>query len=77
MYSYLKDLVETKEFVRVGKKTTICILTLKTGFEVVGTSAVVKEEHYNETIGNREAENNAYYILSHLDGYAKHLTNKK
>ena len=38
------DLIEKKEFFKLGQKTTVCLLTLKNWFEVVTSSACIKPE---------------------------------
>lgn len=43
--------VISKDFERKGRKTTICFLTLKNGFEVVGTSACVDPADFDVKVG--------------------------
>lgn len=50
-------------------KTTICILTLINGFEVVGTSSVVDSTQFDEKIGNKIAYDNAINKIWELEGY--------
>jgi len=58
--------VNTTEFKKMGEKTTVALLTLNNGFEIVGTSACVDPKEFDETIGE-------YYALVHglneLDKY--------
>ena len=65
----LKELVKGEEYIRVGKKTTICCLTLKNGFEVIGTSACVHPANFDARIGNTLAYENAFNKLWELEGY--------
>jgi hypothetical protein len=58
--------VKSAEFVKLGAKTTVCLLTVKNGFEIVGTSACVDPADFNEEIGNHFALVDA---LSKLDGF--------
>src|SRR5690242_1589787 len=44
---------------RLGLKTTAVVLTLKNGFEVVGTSGCVNPESYNQEIGEKYARQKA------------------
>lgn len=53
------DSIESEEYLTVGKKTTVCILTLKNGFEVVGTSACVDPSNYSLEIGKPYAKEKA------------------
>lgn len=39
------------EVMKLGEKTTLVKLTTKEGFEIIGTSACVSAENYNEAIG--------------------------
>lgn len=43
------------ETMKIGKKTTLALITLKNGFEIIGTSACVNPENYNEEIGSKFA----------------------
>jgi Phage protein (N4 Gp49/phage Sf6 gene 66) family len=72
MYRELRNKVAKTEFTRMGQKTTICLLTLKSGFEIVGTSSCVDPRDFNEKIGNHEAEKAAYAELERYDGYLRH-----
>ncbi|WCK56667.1 Gp49 family protein [Aneurinibacillus sp. Ricciae_BoGa-3] len=51
----IKSLIENKEFAFIGKRTTICLLTLKGGYEAVGKSAVADEAAFDEEIGKKYA----------------------
>lgn len=48
--------VQSEQFhVFPGSKTTFCLLTLRTGFEVSGTSACVDPANFDKTIGEHWA----------------------
>lgn len=47
----IDHLIEDIEYQKIGVKTTVCCVILKSGFEVIGTSACIKREDYNEEIG--------------------------
>lgn len=66
---YLNSLVNGAEYVHQGL-LTICTITLKNGFQLVGTSACVSAENYDERIGRRIAFENAFAKLWELEGYA-------
>ena len=44
--------VKHTKFIRVTERTTVCILTLANGFEIVGTASCIDAEMYDEAIGN-------------------------
>ncbi len=44
--------IKNTKYMRVTARTTVCILTMANGFEIVGTSSCIDEENYNESIGN-------------------------
>lgn len=48
---------------------TICVLTLRNGFTVVGTSACASPENYDEALGQRIARRNAVDEVWKLEGY--------
>lgn len=49
--------------------TTICALTTKLGFVLIGTSACVSRENYSAEIGARIARQKAFDQLWPLEGY--------
>lgn len=49
---------------------TLCIITLRNGFNVVGESACVDPTNYNKEIGDTIAYNNARNKIWLLEGYA-------
>jgi hypothetical protein len=49
--------------------TTICAITTRLGFVLVGTSACVSKENYNADIGGRIAKQKAFDQLWPLEGY--------
>ncbi len=50
-------------------KTTICILTLQNGFEVVGTSGCVDPANFDQAIGEKIAYEKALDQVWLLEGY--------
>ena len=66
---YLTELVDDVEYVHQGL-LTICTITLKNGFQLVGTSACVSKDNYDVQIGRNIAYENAFAKLWELEGYA-------
>lgn len=52
-----------------GTTTTVCALTLRNGFVVVGTSAAASLENFNTEIGESIAFGNARNKVWELEGY--------
>ena len=66
----LVAILEKEEFQQVGKKMTICLLTLKNGHEIIGQSGCVDPAMYDLEIGSRIARDDAMDTLWGLMGYA-------
>jgi hypothetical protein len=59
--------IEKETYVVVGKKITICHLTLVNGHEVTGQSGVVDPANFNQEIGEKIAKENALsHVWSHM-----------
>lgn len=59
--------IEKEEYGTLGVKTTFCLITLKNGFELVGTSACVDPNNYDIEVGKPYARKKAVeYIWTHL-----------
>lgn len=56
---YLEQYIIKKEFVRIGQKTTICLLTIYNGFEIVGYSTCLDKTKFNKELGELKAYENA------------------
>jgi hypothetical protein len=52
-----------------GSTFTVCLLTLKNGFNVCGESACASPENFNEEIGRKIARDNARNKIWSLEGY--------
>lgn len=50
---HIEAIIKEKLFQRIGEKTTVCLLKLHNGFEVIGSSACVDKEYYSEELGKR------------------------
>jgi hypothetical protein len=55
----IESLIENEEYAFIGKRTTICLLTLRSGYEAVGKSAVADEAAFDEEIGRKYAYEDA------------------
>lgn len=63
--------IESKQILTLGKKTTACLITLKNGYEIVGTSACVDPASYSEEKGAPYAEKRAIDKVWELLGFVK------
>jgi hypothetical protein len=61
-----------KEYFHVppGTTLTLCVLTLKNGFTVVGESACASPANFNKELGENIARDNAKNKIWALEGYA-------
>ena len=57
------DLIESEEYLRVGKRTVICLLTLTNGFEIVASSACLDPKNFNEETGKMISKELAFQKL--------------
>jgi hypothetical protein len=67
-----EDILNTiisEESVKLGEKTTVVLLKLKNGFEVVGKSGCVDPANYNHEIGVGVARKRAIDQIWFLEGY--------
>jgi hypothetical protein len=53
----------------VGTTMTVCAITLRNGFVVIGNSAAASKENFDEAIGRRIAYDNARNKIWALEGY--------
>jgi hypothetical protein len=65
----LKEIIVKTEYARIGVKTTICCLTLKNGFEIIGQSACVDPKNFNKELGEKYSYEQAFNKLWELEGY--------
>ena len=65
----IESTIESEEYSKVGYKTTLCMMTLKNGFEVVGSSACVNASDYDHEIGSEFARKRAMDKVWELEGY--------
>ncbi|RAL57309.1 hypothetical protein BSK20_03475 [SR1 bacterium human oral taxon HOT-345] len=65
----ITDQIQKVEYSKLGEKTAVCLITLKNGFEIVGTSACMKKENYDQEVGNKFAYEKAIDKIRELEGY--------
>lgn len=68
------QIVGEQYYVFPSTTMTVCLLTLKNGFNVTGESAAASPENFDEQIGRDIARRNARDKIWSLEGYA--LRNK-
>lgn len=61
--------IEHEESHKIGEKTTVVLLRLRNGFEVIGTSGCVDPKNYNHEIGVGYARKRALDKVWELEGY--------
>lgn len=64
----LEALINNIDYTHTGKMS-ICRLTLKNGFEIIGTSGVLDRKRFNAEIGEKYSYENAFNKLWELEGY--------
>jgi len=65
----IEKAIVKEEYIKVGTKTTIAVLTLKNGFEVIGKSGCVDPSNYDHEIGSKVAREKAVDQVWLLEGY--------
>lgn len=66
---HLESLIAKKEFIRHGETLTICVLTLHSGFQLLGQSACIDPANFDAAIGEKIAYDNAVEKMWELEGY--------
>lgn len=64
-----ETVVSEAYYVFPGTTLTICCLTLRNGFNVIGESASASPENFDEQIGRQIAKDNARQKIWALEGY--------
>lgn len=71
----LSDVIDYIEFQKMGEKTTVCLIKLNNGFEVVGTSACVNPEDFSKEIGEEISCGEAIRKIQEYYSFLKHEAN--
>lgn len=61
--------IKDEQVMKVGNKTTLVLLILENGFEIIGTSACVNPAEYDHEIGRSLARKRAIDKIWELEGY--------
>lgn len=64
-----EQILKEDYYVFPGTTLTVCCLTLRNGFNVIGESAAASPENFDEQIGKRIAKDNARQKIWALEGY--------
>lgn len=64
-----EQIVDEAYYIFPGTTVTVCCLTLRNGFNVIGTSASASPENFDEAIGRRVSKDNAREKIWALEGY--------
>ena len=67
----VKKVIVNQEFSKMGEKTTVCLLKLKNGFEVIGTSSCIDPKEYDLELGCELSYKNAFTKVCELEAYKK------
>lgn len=65
----VESVIREESYTKLGSKTTVCLMILRNGFEITGTSACVDPSTFNEEIGNKVARENCIQLIWQLEGY--------
>lgn len=68
-----KESIEAKiakvEYMQIGQKLTLALVTMKSGYEIIGASACVDPANFDAKLGEKYALENAIDKLWPLEGY--------
>lgn len=65
--------IRKMEYIVMGEKTTICLITALNGYEAVGVSSCVNPAHFNKALGQRKAFHDAKMKLNQAAAYHMHF----
>lgn len=58
-----------EEYVAIGLKTVVCVLTLENGFEIVGSASCIDPKNFDFEFGQGIARQDAVNQVWKLEGY--------
>lgn len=65
--------IKSMSYIIMGKRTTICLLTLEDGFEIVGTNVSDNPTEINIDVARHSAFLDAYSKLQEIEKYKTHI----
>lgn len=65
----MDNYIKSVEYQVMGKKTTVCLLTLFNGFEIIGKSACVNPKDFDKELGEKYALEDAKKNLGEFIGF--------
>lgn len=66
----IKAAIAETEYFRAKETLTICILTMRNGFHIIGKSACASPENYDQAVGERYAYDDAVRQVWGFEAYA-------
>jgi hypothetical protein len=67
--AHIESLIVDEDYRIMGETLTVCSLTLRNGYTVVGTSACVYPENFDADVGRKIARGKATSKIWSLEGY--------
>ena len=65
----ITEVIASREFHKITGTLTVCVITLRNGFQVTGESACASAANYDREIGEKIAYENAHDKIWLLEGY--------
>lgn len=69
--SFVEKHIKLISFIRISTKKTICLLTMKNGFEIIGYSSCINSDHYRHDIASKYALKMAVDKASEIIAYGE------
>ena len=66
---YLESLIVKEDYHVFSDTTTVCALTLKNGYVVIGHSACASKENFDQELGRKISRSRAFDNIWPLEGY--------
>lgn len=68
---HIESVIVHEEYHLLGQKTTVSVLTLENGFEVIGKAGVIDPAKYDHRIGSEVSRKRAVDQIWLLEGYLR------